>query len=136
MTLDTSGASWNLRPGMEPPRKKIRVDSASSRTSARKDIKERLRKFARPGSQAAGSDKDDGPKDGDDEDEDEDKDVDELDSEDDEVEIGALPKRTVADEDQLSTRHNDSMDVDSGSDSIVAETSPIRSPIAATTLAD
>ncbi|KAI0049102.1 DNA mismatch repair protein MutL [Auriscalpium vulgare] len=66
MVLDTSGASWNLRRGTEaPPQKKARHDvgtgaanasGSSSGRSARVNMREQLKDFARTGSQIVGRD--------------------------------------------------------------------------------
>ena len=56
MVLDTSGASWNLKPGQEGPSRKRptlgNVSRSSSGRSARADMRARLAGFAREGARA------------------------------------------------------------------------------------
>lgn len=56
MVLDTSGASWNLKPGQEgPPRKRplpVDISGSSSGKSARVNMRARLAGFARDGARA------------------------------------------------------------------------------------
>ena len=71
MVLDTSGASWNLKPGQEgPPRKRLHpadVSGSSSGKSARVNMRARLAGFARDGARVAQDNEDevdsDGPED-------------------------------------------------------------------------
>ena len=71
MVLDTSGASWNLKPGQEgPPRKRLHpaeVSGSSSGKSARVNMRARLAGFARDGARVAEDKEDevdsDGPED-------------------------------------------------------------------------
>ena len=68
MVLDTSGASWNLKPGQEgPPRKRLHsadVSGSSSGKSARVNMRARLAGFARDGAQVAPDREDEGDSDG------------------------------------------------------------------------
>jgi DNA mismatch repair protein PMS2 len=64
MVLDTSGASWNLKPGQEgPPRKRPHladVSGSSSGKSARVNMRARLAGFARDGARIAQDEEDGG----------------------------------------------------------------------------
>jgi DNA mismatch repair protein PMS2 len=74
MVLDTSGASWNLKPGQEgPPRKRPHLADAtgsSSGKSARVNMRARLAGFARDGARIAQDREDEGDDDSPEEEED------------------------------------------------------------------
>lgn len=100
MVLDTSGASWNLKPGQEgPPRKRLHpadVSGSSSGKSARVNMRARLAGFARDGARVAQDREDEGESDG----------------PEDEIEDGA--ERSVMDEEEERPQSSnlEKMDVD------------------------